>query len=282
MSSLSAQAINQAIFLYNQQVGRGDLTTETLWPYPRHTEAEIRVKEPVTWFPFSILDAVMKQGDSTLSVQLKSENKAPYSSGDTVATIEGNGRAILTSWSVSRSLISFLSCIHRKISNTVNQLNPARIEVIHNFDLPIGYDKLIRFAVEEGGGISYGTGLDEIVYLSSDHITWVGSLSEALKRTINEVGKKRTLIKVLVEVSTPDEVTFLSDANADLIYCRNFTLSDINQIGDLTQGWVRLVVDETIPLDEVKGLRHKGVRIYVVNVNNLFTAKELFTIQFNG
>lgn len=280
MKDLLNQAIEQAVRLYDQKVGEGDLTTETLWPYPRHTEAEIRVNETLPWFSFPILDAVMKHGDDSLTIRLNSEIQSPFSSGDTAVYLEGNGRAIVTGWRVAGSLISFLSSIQREIQKVVDELKSNRIEVTHNLDLPGGYDKLIRYAVEEGGGISLGATLDEIVYLSLDHIAWVGSLSEAIARTIEEVGHKRSLIKVVVELANPEEVTHMMDVNADMVYCKNFSIRDIQQTGELTQGWVKLMVDESIPLNKVKGLRDMGVRMYMVNVSQYFTSKELFKIQF--
>ena len=280
MNNLSDQAIEQAFRLYDHKVGEGDLTTETVWLYPRHTDAEIKVLEKVEWFPFSIMEAIMKRADTTLTVKLNEKVQAPFSPGDVVAFIEGNGRAILTGWSVSRPLISLLSSVQRRIKDIENILDQARIDVTHNFDLPIGYDKLIRYAVEKGGGISFGTGLDEIIILSQDHISWTGSLHEAIKRTINEVGDRRNLIKVLVELSDPDKVVELIEKKVDFIYCKNLTLNNIERIGDLTKGWVRLIVDESISFDEAKELRSKGVRMYMVNINNQLKTKDLFTIQF--
>lgn len=281
MNNLLEEAIEEGIRLYDLKVGDGDLTTETLSPYARHTEAEIVAKESVPWFPFVLFDALMKRGDSTLLVQTNDDVQPPFSPGGVVVRIEGNGRAIVTGWQVVGSVVSFLSSIYSDVQNAVNALKSARIDVTHNFDLPVMYDKLIRYAVEEGGGVSTGSRLDEMIYLSQDHIAWSGSVHSAMKRMIREVGDKRSLIKVIVELRDPNEASYLKDLKADLVYCKHFDVAAIGKVKQVTQGWVSLMVDETIPLDEAKSLRSVGVRSYMINVNRYLISDQLFTIRFS-
>lgn len=282
MSDLLSQAIEQVLRLYDLKVGEGDLTTETLWPYARHTEAQIRVDQEVSWFPFPILDAAMKRGDETVVMRPNPDVDAPYSPGDIVAVVEGNGRAIVTGWFVAAPIVSFLSSVYDKVSRISKVLKPNRIDVGPGFDVPIGYDKLIGYAVEAAEGISLGSSLDEIIYLSSDHIRWAGSLEEAMKRTIKEIGDKRSLIKIVVEVSNPEEVFLFMETKADLVYCKHFDIAAIGKAKDLTQGWVRLMVDETISPEVAKDLRAAGVRIYMVDVRDLLKTEQMYTIQFKN
>ncbi|MFQ6616098.1 MAG: hypothetical protein ACE5HZ_04935 [Fidelibacterota bacterium] len=284
MSDLYAEAVEQVLDLYDRRLGDGDVTAESLWPYPRHTRAEVVANDTVPAWCVRLMEAVMKHGDSSLMVSTEETENASYLSRGIVGTLEGNGQAILTGWQVARPLMVMLTMIQRKIQSVVDELKPLRIRVTHNLDLPVGHDRAMRYAVEQGGGVSFATGLDEIVYLSADHIEWAGSAKEALQRVTREVGESRKLIKVAVEITDPDQLSRLENARVDMIYCLHFTADDIRSVKDLTRGWTKLTVDETIPLEEIKTLADSGIRMYMVNINLGSTESadpDLFSVRFS-
>lgn len=281
MPDLFTEVVEQVLSLYDGTLGDGDVTVESLWPYPRHTRAEIRAGEPAPAWTVRLMGEIMKHGDPALTVIPETVEAVPDVSPGKVATVEGNGQAILTGWQIARPLMAMATSIQRRIESLVEELKPLRIGVTHNLDLPVGYDRLMRYAVEKGGGVSFPTRLDEIVFLSADHIGWTGSAKEALRRTIQEIGQSRELIKVVVEVTGPEQLVRLESARVDVIYCRDFTVEDLGRLKDLTRAWTKVAVDETVSLAEIKALGPAGIGMYMVNVNTVPSTPGLFSIHFS-
>lgn len=266
--------------LYDRRLGDGDVTAESLWPYPRHTRAVIETNQDVPSWGIRLIEEIMRHGDPSLVITTEDREEASFVPVGKVATLEGNGQAILTGWQIARPVVGLLTTIQGKIQSVVDDLKSLHIGVTHNRDLPVGYDRLMRFAVEQGGGVSFPTRLDEMVYLSADHIVWAGSAKEALLRTLQEIGDSRNLIKVAVEITNPEHLSQMENIRVDLIYCRKFTADDIRRVKNLIKGRIKMAVDETIPVEDLKSLTEAGIRMYMVNLNALPASPELLSIRF--
>lgn len=273
------QAIQQAEQLYDKLVGDGDLTTENLSPYPRYAVAEIRSRKETPICGLALLETLMKRGDSTVIFRRLVRNGEVIKTGDPVAEIEGNGQAIVTGWQVGKSILSLVSHIYSRVAETINVLKPVDINVTHPHNLPVGYDKIIRYAVSSAGGYTYKTGLDENIYLTPEHTGWVKSLKNAIDFTNKEIGESRSVISVFVEVTNSEEVVLVNHTKVNYVYCKGFSIEKIKKLGETTKGWIKLIVDETVPLTKIKELRRAGVKLYQLNVNQFFQVEDLFLLN---
>ncbi|MDP6837203.1 MAG: hypothetical protein QF551_02965 [Candidatus Marinimicrobia bacterium] len=280
MSDSLNKAIAQALCLYDRKIGEGDLTMETLLSYPPHVVVNIRNTKPVPACILPLFEQVVKYGDPSLQFETDAATETVIPRGDITIHLEGNGSAILTGWQVARPLVSLMARVFAKVRAAVETVEPYGIKVGHNLDLPTGYGKIIAHAVEEAGGMTLDTGLNERVYITSDHLKSVGSLNKAVAKVIGEVGDQRSLIKIVVEVRSADELAQLTDKKVDWVYCRGFSADEIKEGGKLTKGWVRMMVDDSIGVKEVVALKDAGVKCYAVGVNELFAVEDFFTVEF--
>lgn len=281
MADLLKQAIEQAIVLYDRKVGEGDITTENLYLYPKHTVVNVVCQKEAKAVGNQVLKALVMHGDSTINFRPQIVNGEITNPEDIIAQLEGNGRAILTVWQVAQPILSLLENVRSTVEKTVNELKPAKIDVTHSFGLPIGYEKLFAYAVEEAGGISLGTGLDDIVFITSDHISWVGSIEKAVLNTLDEVGKLRKLIKVIVEIDTPNQVASIKGMNVNYLFCTNFSIEQVHQVGEITEGRTKLIVDQSISADDVKKLKDSGVRLYALDLRKNLITDNYFSLSFS-
>ena len=93
--NLKEQALEQVGNIYDSVVGNGDITTEIMFPYPRHTVAEVSTNLSTPSFVFDFLEEAVKCADESILIRKFYEGDL-IQSGEKVVQLEGNGRAILT------------------------------------------------------------------------------------------------------------------------------------------------------------------------------------------
>lgn len=208
-------------------------------------------------------EAVRCADESVLIKQSTEDDFIP--AGATTVRLEGNGQAILTAWQVAAPLMDLVVAILEKAAEVQSVLEPVRIGITHRLDLTPEVDKIIKYTLEHAGGITFGSRLDEIIHISLEHIRWVGNARKAAEKAIAEAGDIRKLIKIIVDVGSIEEAVSLLDLQIDYIWCRGFTAEDVRSLGEVSKGWLHILIDETIPIEEAKTLREAGVRLYALD-----------------
>jgi len=261
---LKEQALAQVRNTYSSVVGDGDLTTEIMFSYPRHTVAEVTAESGCPAFVLEFLEEAVRCADESVLIKQSTEDDF-IPAGATTVRLEGNGQAILTAWQVAAPLMDLVVAILEKAAEVQSVLEPVRIGITHRLDLTPEVDKIIKYTLEHAGGITFGSRLDEIIHISLEHIRWVGNARKAAEKAIAEAGDIRKLIKIIVDVGSIEEAVSLLDLQIDYIWCRGFTAEDVRSLGEVSKGWLHILIDETIPIEEAKTLREAGVRLYALD-----------------
>ena len=167
-----------------------------------------------------------------------------------------------------------------KVGDAQEQLQPARIDATHRLDLDNSTDKIIKYVLEQSGAALFGSRLDEIIHITLEHGRWVGSAKEAAEKAIEEAGDIRKLIKIIVDMDSIEEAASLLDMQIDYVRCRGFSAENIRSMGKTTKGWLHMIIDESIPLNEAKTLRDAGVRLYALDFSLTKINESTFNINF--
>ncbi len=277
--NLKEQALEQVGNIYDSVVGNGDITTEIMFPYPRHTVAEVSTNLSTPSFVFDFLEEAIKCADESILIRKFYEGDL-IQSGEKVVQLEGNGRAILTAWQVAAPLMDLAVAVMAKVGDAQEQLQPARIDATHRLDLDNSTDKIIKYVLEQSGAALFGSRLDEIIHITLEHGRWVGSAKEAAEKAIEEAGDIRKLIKIIVDMDSIEEAASLLDMQIDYVWCRGFSAENIRSMGKTTKGWLHMIIDESIPLNEAKTLRDAGVRLYALDFSLTKINESTFNINF--
>lgn len=277
--NLKKQALEQVGNIYDSVVGNGDITTEIMFPYPRHTVAEVSTNLSTPSFVFDFLEEAVKCADESILIRKFYEGDL-IQSGEKVVQLEGNGRAILTAWQVAAPLMDLAVAVMAKVGDAQEQLQPARIDATHRLDLDNSTDKIIKYVLEQSGAALFGSRLDEIIHITLEHGRWVGSAKEAAEKAIAEAGDIRKLIKIIVDMDSIEEAASLLDMQIDYVRCRGFSAENIRSMGKTTKGWLHMIIDESIPLNEAKTLRDAGVRLYALDFSLTKINESTFNINF--
>ncbi|MBV54376.1 MAG: hypothetical protein CMG27_01075 [Candidatus Marinimicrobia bacterium] len=250
-----------------------------MFPYPRHTVAEVSTNLSTPSFVFDFLEEAVKCADESILIRKFYEGDL-IQSGEKVVQLEGNGRAILTAWQVAAPLMDLAVAVMAKVGDAQEQLQSARIDVTHRLDLDNSTDKIIKYVLEQSGATLFGSRLDEIIHITLEHGRWVGSAKEAAEKAIEEAGDIRKLIKIIVDMDSIEEAASLLDMQIDYVRCRGFSAENIRSMGETTKGWLHMIIDESIPLNEAKTLRDAGVRLYALDFSLTKINESTFNINF--
>ena len=104
----------------------------------------------------------------------------------------------------------------------------------------------------------------------------------AVNQTLEEVGEKRELIKVVVEIESPSQITDLVNTKIDYVYGKNFSVENVAETYEITRGRIGLIIDETIPIEEVRNLKSQGARLYMMDVIKDVKNSELLSLEISS
>ncbi len=137
-----------------------------------------------------------------------------------------------------------------------------------------------RYGKNDKKQLGQTNGHDKIIHISLEHVNWVGSAKEAAEKAIAEAGDIRKLIKIIVDVKSVEEAVSLLDLKIDYVFCHGFSEEDIRSLGKSSKGWLQIIIDESIPLEEAKTLKDLGVRLYALDLSAITNKKSTLKINF--
>lgn len=175
-----------------------------------------------------------------------SETVAP---GETIFTVSGKTRAILSAERVALNLISHLSGIATTTKIWVKEIEGTGAVIRDTRKTNPGLRQLEKFAVRMGGGENHRMNLSDSALIKDNHIAAAGSITAAIK----SVRSQYPGLPVEIEV---DSITQLEEAlksSPEMILLDNFSLADTKRAVALAQ--------ETL-LESSGGLTLESVRSY--------------------
>jgi nicotinate-nucleotide pyrophosphorylase (carboxylating) len=169
--------------------------------------------------------------------------------GETIFTVSGKTRAILSAERVALNLISHLSGIATTTKIWVKEIEGTGAVIRDTRKTNPGLRQLEKFAVRMGGGENHRMNLSDGALIKDNHIAAAGSITAA----ITNVRSQYPGLPVEIEV---DSITQLEEAlksSPEMILLDNFSIADTKRAVALAQ--------ETL-LESSGGLTLESVRSY--------------------
>jgi len=201
-----------------EDMGTGDLTTDTLLEERSMARAEISFRETGVMAGGIVAELVLRELDfETQYEQLVPEGGA-VEAGAPVIRAVARSRAVLTGERVLLNFVAHLSGIATLTANFIEAVKGLDVEILDTRKTTPGLRALEKYAVRAGGGTSHRMGLDDAVLIKDNHLTLSGlTPAEAAARA-----KARANRPVEVEVTTLEEALACARAGADVIMLDNF------------------------------------------------------------
>jgi nicotinate-nucleotide pyrophosphorylase (carboxylating) len=217
-----------------EDIGPGDVTTQALIPPELQGEAQIRAKETLVVAGLPVAARVFQKVDASLIFEPQASEGQEVEPGTVLTILTGPVAPILTGERVALNFLQRLSGIATFTRQMVNQLPPGSpAALMDTRKTTPGWRLLEKYAVRLGGGRNHRLGLFDAVLIKNNHLTAVGSITEAIRRARKNAPPT---LKVEVEVADLAGLQEALDAGADVIMLDNLDEETMSRAVALTGG----------------------------------------------
>jgi len=254
MGTLEFDAIIDAAL--REDMPEGDITSEGIIPADARSEAIFLAKEDGILAGLAIARRVFEKIDSAVEVTEKIQDGAAFRKSDILACVEGPTIALLKGERTALNFLQRLSGIATVTRRFVDAVAGTKARILDTRKTTPGLRLLEKYAVKAGGGTNHRLSLSDMVLIKDNHLRYVGSVAEAVRRARAAV---RPGIRIEVEASDLSQVRNALAAGADMIMLDNMTLELMSEAVTLVAGRVPLEASGNMSLDRVRAVAETGV-----------------------
>jgi nicotinate-nucleotide pyrophosphorylase (carboxylating) len=206
----------------NEDVGSGDITTDTIFPPDAKCEARIIAKGKGIIAGIPIAKRVFQKLDPEVSFSQNSNDGDRVTPGQEILRIKATVRAVLTGERLALNLLQRMSGIATATSLYVDAVKGSQTKILDTRKTAPGLRVLDKYAVLAGGAQNHRFGLYDLILIKDNHINFAGGISNAVEIVRSKYQNK---FKIEVETSTLDEVKEALSSGADIIMLDNMNIS---------------------------------------------------------
>jgi len=244
-----------------EDIGSGDITTDSLVPRGKTGTAEIIAKQPLILAGLDVAVQVFKTLDPDLNIKARCTDGDTLDTGAGILSLAGNLRSLLYGERTALNFLQRLSGIATHVRPYVEavQAHPARL--VDTRKTTPGWRMLEKYAVRIGGAANHRMGLYDGVLIKDNHIAACGSITTAVARVRDRTSH---LVKIEVEASTLEEVDEALQAGADVIMLDNMDLDQIRKAVERINRQAIVEISGNVSLEKLPLLAATGVDIISV------------------
>ena len=237
-----------------EDIGSGDITADLVGAHEQ-AFATVITREPGVLCGTQFVDAVFAAVDASLEVIWQKSDGDDLLASDTLFTVSGAARSILTAERAALNFLQMLSGTASYSAKLAALVEGTSTRLLDTRKTIPGFRNAQKYAVACGGCLNHRFGLYDAFLIKENHIAACGGIQEAVEvaRT-NAPGKT-----VEVEVENLDELSQALDAGADRIMLDNFSLGDLRQAVTLNKGRAELEASGNVTEATLRGIADTGV-----------------------
>jgi nicotinate-nucleotide pyrophosphorylase (carboxylating) len=247
-----------------EDIGSGDITTETTIPRDSRSKAVIHVKENGIIAGLPIARLVFEVVDSTLVFEENVQDGDYVDKGTVLATVEGSTHSLLTGERLALNLMQRLSGIATKTRSFIDALEGLPVRLVDTRKTTPGHRKLEKYAVRVGGGANHRFGLYDAVMIKDNHIKGSGGIRAAVEAARTKIPHT---MKIEVETESLKQVDEALECGADIIMLDNMDHAMMKEaVARIKTASPHVIVEASggVTLDTVKGIAACGVDVISV------------------
>lgn len=238
-----------------EDLGTGDITTESLELVKTITQATIIAKEDGVIAGLNVFTEVFNQVDSEIKITFYKRDGDKVTNKEPIAKLEGNPATLLKGERVALNFLQRLSGIATKTAEMVEQLTGTQAKLLDTRKTTPMLRQLEKYAVRMGGGFNHRFGLYDMIMLKENHIRATGSITKAVQM----VKKNNCTYKIEVEVTNLAELKEAVAAKVDRVMLDNMSVDMMKQAVQLYQGKVELEASGNVRLETIREIAETGV-----------------------
>ena len=251
----SQEAISDAVArALSEDIGQGDVTTESTVPSEARARALITQKAPGVIFGLEVAVEAFRTLDPTVTVERLSP-EGEWREGGPVLELVGAARALLSAERTALNFLGRLSGVATMTSRYVGAVDGTGARILDTRKTTPGLRLLEKAAVAAGGGTNHRTGLYDAILIKENHAALAGGVGEAVR-----LARARSPAVLLeVECRSLQEVDEAVAAGAEQILLDNMSLDQLRAAVGRVAGRSSLEASGGVTLETVGEIAATGV-----------------------
>jgi nicotinate-nucleotide pyrophosphorylase (carboxylating) len=260
--SLDASAYHNLLQSFlAEDVGSGDITTNTLISTTQRARGEVIAKAPLVLAGIELFAEVFKILDARAEIEICIHDGQELSPGQIPARVTATARALLTGERVALNLLQRLSGVATMTQRFVRAVAGTTAEILDTRKTTPGLRALEKYAVLIGGGRNHRRDLGEAVLIKENHICLAGGVTMALQAAGAAKGSAKW---IEIEVTNLDELRAALAHSPDVVLLDNMSPSLVHQAVERVRahnpaGKIRTEASGGITLGNVREFAEAGV-----------------------
>ncbi|MBW2683978.1 MAG: carboxylating nicotinate-nucleotide diphosphorylase [Deltaproteobacteria bacterium] len=242
-----------------EDVGRGDLTSESIFSESDMGSAELVAREPFVAAGVKTVAAeVFKVQNPAVKAVGPVTDGTKVSTGTVLLTVSGPVIDLLKAERVALNLLQRMSGIATLTARFVERVKAYPVRITDTRKTTPGLRVLEKYAVRAGGGTNHRFNLADGVLIKDNHIAACGSIKEAVVRVKMSIPHT---IRIEVETDTLEQVKECLECGVDIIMLDNMTPETMTMAAQLINGQALVEASGGVSLDSVEAIAGSGVDI---------------------
>ncbi len=188
-----------------EDLGRGDKTSELLFKEDTRAKATIISREEIVVCGMAIASEILKSYDEKLNLNVRIEDGKSAHVGSRLGTIEGPLRSMLSAERVMLNFLQRLSGIATTTMKYVRAIQGTKARIYDTRKTMPGWRLLEKYAVRCGGGYNHRLGLYDGILIKDNHLVQLGKdFHHKLRSIVAEAKEVKGVKFVAVEVDHVD------------------------------------------------------------------------------
>jgi len=239
-----------------EDMPEGDVTSESIIPASAVSEAVFLAKEDGILAGLAVARRVFEKIDPAVEFTEAVRDGAAFRKGDRLARLKGPTVALLKGERTALNFLQHLTGIATAARRFTDAVAATKTRILDTRKTTPGLRLLEKYAVRTGGGTNHRLNLSDMVLIKDNHLRYVGSVAEAVRRARAAV---RPGVRVEVEAADLSQVREALAAGADMIMLDNMSLETMREAVVLAAGRVPLEASGNMTLDRVRAVAETGV-----------------------
>ncbi len=256
MHKLTDNELNLIRLAVDEDVGRGDITSEATIPGKLRGCGIIRAKESLVLAGLPYAKAVFHAVDPKIDfVELKKDGDR-LEGGEAAARILGKMRSLLIGERLALNLLQRLCGVATMTARFVEQCEGYHARVCDTRKTTPLWRRAEKYAVTLGGGVNHRMGLYDVVLIKDNHIDANQSIAETVAKARFAQGDKAP---VIVEIRKVEEIEPAIEAGATRLLLDNMSVESLKECVGIIGGRAESEASGSVSLQTVREIAATGV-----------------------
>ena len=239
---------------FAEDIGTGDVTASSVIPAAAKLRATMNARESMVVSGVPLIEPIFRRLDPTVTIELRARDGDHLAAGDTIATISGEARALLSAERTALNILQHLSGIATLTQRYVAAIDGTDAKLLDTRKTIPGLRTLGKYAAACGGAHNHRMGLFDAVMIKDNHIAVAGSVTKAV------LGAKAAgHTKIQVECDTLEQVSEAQKAGAASLLLDNMPPEILRQALAIVDGKIPCEASGGVSLDTIRAIAETGV-----------------------